>query len=715
VALVVCAARGVSAQAPVRSAAPTTFHRDVAPILFDKCATCHRPGGAAPFGLLTYADARQRARLIATAVSTHVMPPWPPDGERDEFEGDRRLLPEEIQTLTRWVDDGLLEGDSGDARPTPPFSAGWQLGTPDLVVSLPEPFEVPADGPDVFRNFVLRIPLEDRRFVRALEFRAGNARLVHHARMLLDDSGDVRRLDEREPGPGFGGMDVPGARFPEGHFLGWAPGKRVTPERFPWSLEPGTDLVVQLHLKPTGRAEGVQPSIGLYFTDAPPERIPIVLRLGSKTIDIPAGDAAYEVVDRLTLPVDVRAFSISPHAHYLASSMQVEATLPTGGVRTLLRIPEWNFNWQDEYAWTEPVLLRRGTTIEMRYRYDNSARNPHNPSAPPRRVRFGSETSDEMGELLLQVVPVRDTDAGTLRAMVTRKNIDADIAGEEKRLADQPADAATRIALGVAYVQVGRAAEAVVQFERAVQADPSLPMGHYNLGVVAMGQQRVDEAIARFERAIALRPDYAEAHNNLGIALELVGRSADAEAHYRAALASRSAHVGAHNNLGRVRLAQGDRAGALAEFQAALRTRPDHPDALYNLGRAFIAGGQAREAVRAWRRALQLRPESVVFALDLAWVLATNAEVLDAREATRIAERTSGAERQSNPAALDVLAAAYAAAGRIELAARTAQLALQRALAVKNDRLAAEIRQRLDVYRSATRGDADVQGGGWER
>ena len=219
-----------------------TFNRDVAPILYENCATCHRPGEAAPFSLLTYDDARQRARLIATAVATRVMPPWQPDSEEGEFSGDRRLTPAEINTLDRWVDDGVLEGDPADRFPVPAFTPGWQLGTPDIVVAMPESFTVPADGPDVFRNFVLPLPLAERRFVRALEFRPGNPRVLHHARLLLDDTGDIRRLDAADRGPGFGGMDVPGARFPDGHFLGWAPGKMPTREAYPWPLEPGNDL-----------------------------------------------------------------------------------------------------------------------------------------------------------------------------------------------------------------------------------------------------------------------------------------------------------------------------------------------------------------------------------------------------------------------------------------------------------------------------------------
>jgi tetratricopeptide (TPR) repeat protein len=670
--------------------------------------TCHRPGESAPFSLLTYDDARRRAQLIATVVSSHAMPPWQPESGEGEFEGDRRLTRSEIATLVRWADEGAVEGEPTAKPATPVFTIGWQLGSPDIVITMPEPFEVAAEGPDVFRNFVLPIPLTERRYVRALEFRPGNPRVLHHARMLLDDTGDIRRLDADEPGPGFGGMDVPGARFPDGHFLGWAPGARASRETYPWALEPGNDLVVQLHLKPSGRPEPVQVSVGLYLTDVPPRQTPVMLRLGSKTIDIPAGASAYEVTDSFTLPADVTVLSVYPHAHYLATEMTVVARRPKGRTDTLLRIPNWNFNWQDEYTYARPVDLPRGTTIEMRYLYDNTSDNPDNPSAPPQRVRFGSATRDEMGELLVQVMPRNDQDAASLRAQVARKNLLTDVAGEEKRVLDHPDDARSRNALGVSYTRLGRTADAIDQIEASLRIDPELAIAHYNLGVIAMAERRLTEAIGRFERAIASRPDYAEAHNNLGIALESAGRSDEAEPHYRAALAARPNLAAAHNNLGRLLLARGAADEALAAFQAALRVRSDNADALYNLGRALIAKGQVRDAAQQWRRAAAARPDSQVILLDLAWLLATSPDVLDAGEATRLAETANKLAKGTNPTALDVLAAAYAADGRTDLAARTAQLALQRALAAKNDALATEIRQRLALYQqAAARGTAD--------
>lgn len=683
------------------SVEPVTFARDIAPLLYTHCIECHRPGTSAPFSLITFEDARQRARLLATAVAAHVMPPWQPDNQTGTFAGERRLSQKDIETFARWVSDGVQQGNSSETPAPPTFQAGWRFGQPDLVITMPDTFTVPADGPDVFRNFVLPIPLSERRFVRAFEFRPGNPRVVHHVRFLLDESGELRKKDAADAEPGFAGMDAPGAHFPDGHFLGWAPGKMPVRESYAWPLEPGADLVVQMHLKPSGRAEPVQASVALYFTDTPPPSTPVLLRLGSKTIDIPAGDSAYDVVDRFVLPADLSVVSIYPHAHYLGKEMTVVAHRPDGRDEPLLHIPDWNFNWQDEYTYVTPRVLPRGTTIEMRYRFDNGASNPRNPASPPARVRFGPGTRDEMGELILQVVTRSPQDVATVRAAATRKNLLTDVAGEEKRVADVPDDAETRNALGVSYIQLGRVADAVAQIDASLQTRPELAMAHYNLGVIAMGERRYAEAVTRFERALRAQPDYPEAHNNLALVLEATGQPSAAVEHYRAAIASRPNHVAARNNLGRLLLARGEVTAAREQFEWALRVQPEQADVRYNLGRAYFANRQAREAVREWRVAVAQRPDSLIFVLDLAVALATNDSVKNPGEAVRLMESANKSARSENPAVLDVLAMAYAADGRYQLAVRTAQRALQRALAEKNAAFAAEIRMRLADYEAA--------------
>jgi tetratricopeptide (TPR) repeat protein len=533
------------------------------------------------------------------------MPPWKPGGEYGEFEGDRRLRDRDIQTIRQWVEDGALKGDPRDLPRMPVFTPGWQLGRPDMVVSMPEPYIMAAAGTEIFRNFILPVPLSNRRYVRAIEFRPGNSKVVHHARILIDESRDLRRLDRTDPEPGFGGMEAPGARFPEGHFLGWVAGKMPGRDSLAWPLEPGDDLVIEMHLRPTGRPEPVQASIGLYFSDTPPSHTPVMLRMGSQTIDIPPGEPEYVVTDSYVLPVDVEALRILPHAHYLGRDMRVLARLRDGSTKTLLHIPDWDLNWQDDYEYSRPVTLPRGTELVMRYTFDNSASNRRNPYHPPRRVLSGPQATDEMAELLVQLLPKTSADLPTLRADVVRKMVLLDIAGEEKRIADVPDDYEARNALGVLYAHVGRVDEALALFEASLAARPGNAVAHYNIGVIAVSKRQIDDAVAHFTRALASRPDYVEAHTNLGALFHGQGRTNEAVAHYRQALAIRPSHLAALNNLGLAMMDRGKPDEAIRHFQESLRVRPGVAETLDRLAQAYAAAGHHDAALRTARQALE--------------------------------------------------------------------------------------------------------------
>jgi tetratricopeptide (TPR) repeat protein len=584
---------------------PVTFTRDVAPIIFEHCTPCHRPDAAAPFSLQTYDEVRQRARQIVETTADRVMPPWKPDHDFGHFEGERRLEAEAIDTLRRWVDEGTVEGDPRDRPPLPKFSDGWQLGKPDLVLTLRDAYTVPAEGGDLFRNFVLPVPLNERRYVQAIEFRPGNGKVIHHARILLDETGDLRQRDLDEPGPGFDGMDAPGARFPDGHFLGWAPGKMARREEVAWPLNPRTDLIVQLHLKPTGRLESVKPSIGIHFTNKAPEVHPVLLWLGSRTIDIPAGESDYVVTDSYTLPVAVRALSIYPHAHYLGREMTIVARLPDGATQRMLRIGDWDFNWQDEYEYAEPMELPKGATLMMQFTYDNSPANPHNPTNPPQRVLSGPGSSDEMGEVLIQLLAATEADAYVLRGEIGLRRILADVAGEEKRVADVPTDHQVRNALGVHYVQLGRNADARAQFEAALALVPDHAVAHYNLALVAIREHRADDAFQHLTRAVAAKPEYAEAHTNLGALLDATGRPDEAIDHYRKALESRPDHSAAHANLARAYMRRGRPEQAIRHYEQLQRQQPENAALLGNLAAAYAGSGQLNRAVQTAHAALQ--------------------------------------------------------------------------------------------------------------
>jgi hypothetical protein len=394
--------------APAPSA--PTFSRDIAPLLYGRCATCHHTGGVAPFALLTYSDAAKRAGLIAQVTAKRYMPPWLP--AEPAFQHEMKLTDPEIALLGRWAAAGAPEGEA-HATPAPPhFAEGWTLGKPDLETEMPAPFSVPADGPDLYQCFVIHSPSARDRWVRALDIRPGNSRVVHHVILFQDTTRTAR---QRDGGGGYSCFGTPGF-LPARGLGGWTPGAlpAQNPDDIPELLHAGADLVLQIHYHPTGKPETDPTRLALYFTDRPPKRRLMDIPLGSSRIDIPPGERAYKVTDHFTLPVDVDAIGVIPHAHYVCRSMYAYAVLPGGERRTLLRIPNWNFNWQQQYRFTAPIRLPEDTEVMMEFTYDNSHANPRNPNHPPARVRWGPGTNDEMAGLHVEVVPVRAEDADEL-------------------------------------------------------------------------------------------------------------------------------------------------------------------------------------------------------------------------------------------------------------------------------------------------------------
>src|SRR5262245_1153447 len=264
----------VSAQPP-----QIVFTQDVAPILFSACASCHRPEGIAPFSLLTYDDAKSHAAAIVDATEKRLMPPWKPEPGYGEFLDERRLTSDQIATLRRWVERGLVEGDPALFPRPPTWKGQWQLGTPDLVIET-APYTLRASGDDVYRNFVLPIEAASSRYIRAWEFLPGSA-AVHHATMQFDPTRSSRHLDEQDPEPGYEGLVPHSAMSPDGYFLGWLPGltSNVAPPGMAWPLPTGADLIMMLHLKPVGKAEPIRSRLGLYFSDVPPQLQPTLIRM----------------------------------------------------------------------------------------------------------------------------------------------------------------------------------------------------------------------------------------------------------------------------------------------------------------------------------------------------------------------------------------------------------------------------------------------------
>lgn len=532
------AERSESSEAYVpRPKGQLTFNKDIAPIVFQNCAGCHRPGEAAPFALLTYEDVKRHAADIVTVTGKRYMPPWLPEHGNPRMVDERRLTADQIGVIAQWVAEGAPEGSAAEKPALPRWPEGWQLGTPDLIAELPEPYTLRAEGRDVYRNFVLPLSLPARRFVRAVEFKA-NTKVLHHVFIRFDRSHQCRRVDAQDAEIGFDGMSMPpSVETPGGYFLSWQPGRGPTlsPAGLAWPLEPKTDLILQAHMQPSGKPETIRPRIGFYFTDQAPTNTPFKIFLTSLSIDVPAGSTNYEIRDSYVLPVDAQVLAVLPHAHYLAKEMQGSAVLPSGETRPLLNIKEWDFNWQSDYRYAEPILLPKGTRMEMRFTYDNSSANIRNPHQPPVRVRYGLQSTDEMGELWFQILPKGIGDLRTLEMDYARRIAQDMMTFNTGVLRDNPTNAHAHVQLAKALITMDRHAEAISHLRQAVQIDSNQEEGHYQLGLLLMDSDPVSAETA-FSHAVRVNPENFMARNNLGLLLMHFNRYAEAEAQFQTAL-----------------------------------------------------------------------------------------------------------------------------------------------------------------------------------
>ena len=415
-----------------------TWSHDIAPLVYAHCSGCHHAGGGAPFPLMSYADAQRWGGLMKTVTASRYMPPWLPEPGYGAFADNRRLTEEQIALVSKWVAGGMAQGDGAPAPPA--YSSEWQLGTPDLVLSVTSPAEVPAQGSDVFLNLILPCGLKTTRWIRAMEIKPGSPRVVHHANVLIDRSASLRRLHPDDWQNGIPGMDITvdgGSSFdPDSHLLFWKADSSalVEPPDMPWRLDPGNDLILNMHLKPTGKPEPVQARIALYFAPAPATRLPMLLELEhDAALNIPAGDPHFVVEDKLTLPEAVDVLAVYPHAHYLGKEMEAFATLPNGERRWIVLIKDWDIERQAIYRLSSPLRLPKDSTIHMRYTYDNTAGNVRNPHTPPVAVHAGNRSEDEMGHLWLQVLPVTATQNGQDARLLLEQDMDAGEAGEGSR------------------------------------------------------------------------------------------------------------------------------------------------------------------------------------------------------------------------------------------------------------------------------------------
>ena len=559
------------------TAAEVTFNRDIAPIVYKYCAPCHRAGEAGPFPLLTYEDTAKFARQIAVITERRIMPPWLPEPGELKFAGELRLSDEQIGIFKRWAEEGAPQGEAKDLPLRPQFTPGWQLGKPDLVLHAKKAYTLAASGTDDYWNFIFPTDFPTARWVKAIEIRPGEKRVVHHANILLDRM-QSSRSQEKRPGDGFPGMElrIESETFdPDSHIFFWKPGSlpHVEPEDMALRLEPGNDLVLNTHLQPSGKPESVEPSIGLYFTDKAATKFPVLLELqNDKALDIPPGDSHFQVTDEFTMPVDVDLLAIYPHAHYLGKDLVATATRPDGNKQTLIHIPRWDLNWQAVFYYAEQVFLPKGTMVEMRYIYDNSPANIANPFRPPQRVEGGNRTTDEMAHLWLQVLPREDLT----------------IDGDARKSLE----------------------EAIARHD--VTRDPRDFPAQYNLGAMLQARGETQKALEHYQAAAALRPTDAIANNALGGALLSLGQAGEAISPLLLAIKGKANYFAANYNLGNAYASLGQFDQALLYFQEAARLKPDDSMAEANLGAALAEMGQLDQSKTHLERALKLDPKNSI-------------------------------------------------------------------------------------------------------
>ena len=599
------------------AAEPVTFSKHIAPILFEYCAPCHRPGEAGPFSLLSYSDARKRAGQILQVTQRRYMPPWLPAPGHGEFVGERRLSNEQLNLLARWVQNGATEGNLNDLPPAPQFAAGWQLGEPDLVLHMRQPYPLTATPGDVFRNFVLPVDLQDTKYIRAIELRPGNKRVVHHANLIVDRARMLRKRDGVDGQPGFAGMEVEtevtGEFDPDSHFLFWKPGTVPQPEPadMAWRLDPGSDLIVNLHLQPSGKPEMVDAVVGLYFARQAPTRFPMLLQLEHDgALDIPPGDAHFTVTDHLKLPLAVTLLAIYPHAHYLGKQFEVWAELPGGARRSLLQVNDWDINWQATFTYKTPITLPAATIVSMRISYDNSARNPRNPSRPPKRVGSGNRSDDEMGHVWLQVLPQTESDDDS-RLILQQALM-------RRRIEKYPADFVAHFNLGAALQALGKSDEAIPYLTQAVRIRPSNPTARNNLGVSLLIAEKFEDSIRQFRESLALDPGYQNARYNLARALVAKGDASSALPELLVYLDAIPNDVQAQEFAGRTYVSEGKLAESLPHFRKAAELEPNDSAVQTNLGAALALADKLPEAIAAFQNALKADPSNQVARDNLA-------------------------------------------------------------------------------------------------
>jgi len=614
---------------------------------------------------MTYADAQRWGEQILRVTQRRYMPPWLPESGFGDFADNRRLPDSDLKLIQQWVSTGMAQGDLADVPEPPHYDAAWQLGKPDLILKVAKPYTLPSSGTDVFRNFALPYPFKQTQYVRALEIRPGTPQIVHHANLLIDRTASFRRAHPSDWEDGVEGMELEldaGNTFdPDSHFLFWKPDTPVLmePGGMPWRLDPGNDLILNMHLKPSGKPETMQAEIGLYFADKPPAKRPMLLQLeDDEALDIPAGAHNYVVQDEIKLPVDVEVLGVYPHAHYLGKDLQGYAILPTGQKKWLIWIRNWDIDRQSVYRYRNPIVLPKGTVLRMRYTYDNSNNNIHNPNDPPIRVRAGNRSVDEMGHLWLQVLPVNQSpNAPDPRYLLEqawmenklRKNPRDKIAlfnlagaymgeGDYKRaivtyqqeMAIDQNDARVMTGLGAAFEKTGDWQQAKESYERAISTNKDQIDARFNLARLELNHDEAPQAEQQFRAILAQQPEDADAHSGLALALLKEQKHDDARAEFEHALELNPKNTTGLDGMAQLAIASGDPARAVSFLEAAVIQNGSDAEIREHLAMGYVQLGRFGDAVEHLKAAAEFTPDDPIVHALLSQVLASTGQLDEA-------------------------------------------------------------------------------------
>ena len=398
-----------------------TYHEHVVPVLQKNCQSCHRPGEAAPFSMLTYQDTRPWAASMKRAVVSRKMPPWHADPSVGHFANDRRLSQEEIDTIARWADGGAPEGDPKKAPAPLTFLEGWNIGQPDKILEMPQAFSVPATGTIDYQWIVMPTGLEKDTWIEGVEVRPGDRSVVHHVIAFYRRPGSSWLVDAKPGIPTPKGSGDSEAGMSDGAIGGYVPG--LPAGRLPAGraifLPAGSDIVLQVHYNATGKPTTDRTKVGIVFAKNEVVERSFQIGVVNPGFVIPPGDPSYRVDADTTVDSDVRVIGFTPHMHLRGKSFEFRAVLPDGSREVLLRVPKYDFNWQLTYDLAQERVFPRGTKFEATATFDNSENNKFNPD-PKASVRFGDQTWDEMMVGFIDIAIKPDMDLAKLIKMPAR-------------------------------------------------------------------------------------------------------------------------------------------------------------------------------------------------------------------------------------------------------------------------------------------------------